>query len=368
MIVQYFDENKDNESEMLFDLINLIQEWIDEHNIPPSDDNFDLVPTQNGDVLNEDEKHCEVIADSKSKMAQKPRILMLHAYKQNGKIFRTRSKQFVKLLLNHFDLSFPNAPTKLNGTPSCPDPRCWYQYPKVIQEEKSAFNAANGSNGDSNHSNAATDGLNQNLATLLDEYTTCDYIGFFEVIQYFYKYLVDQCDGMHMDSGMESLPFIGIIAFSQGATMGTLLMWLATLTDDQFEEFIMTPHLEIVTKSGLYGLYRKYGQVFRKYLRVKACVLMSGHLYPLPKQLESSYCQFVAFCKGKGDENGKMKWKKLQCASLHTMSPADNWVPMQKAKDLCGLFENVKMVEHPNGHVVYNNKYVSEFMVKMILE
>ena len=200
------------------------------------------------------------------------------------------------------------------------------------------------------------------MATILD-CASCDYIGLFEVVQYFYKYLVDQC--------VESeTHFVGIIAFSQGATLGTLLMWLATLTDDQFEEFVMTPHLDVVTKSGLYGLYRKYGQVFRECLRIKACVLMSGHLYPLPKQLKSSYCKFVAFCKGKRDAmNGKeqQQWNKLQCASLHTMSPADKWVVMQRTKDLCGLFENVKIVEQPNGHVVYNNKYVSEFMTAKIL-
>lgn len=268
----------------------------------------------------------------------------------------------MKPLLNRFDLSFPDAPTKLNPTESCPNPFCWYQYPKVVQEEKVLSNQ-------SGSANQSTDGLNQNMATLLEDYASCDYIGFFEVIQYFYKYLVDQCV-------QSERPFAGIIAFSQGATFGTLLMWLATLTDDQFEEFVMTPHLDVVTKSGLYGLYQKYGQVFREYLRIKACVLMSGHLYPLPKQLQSSYCKFVTFCKGTGDgikekgkgkRQGQEKWERLQCASLHTMSPADKWVPMQKSMDLSGLFENVKIVEQPNGHVVYNNKFVAEFMITKIL-
>merc|ERR1712032_268487 len=101
---------------MLFDLIGLTQEWVDENNIPPSDDCFDLIPERNPtvEIFNE-QKHD----DSKP---VKPRILMLHAYKQNGKIFRSRSKKFVKPLLDHFELSFPNAPFKLNGTPSCPNP------------------------------------------------------------------------------------------------------------------------------------------------------------------------------------------------------------------------------------------------------
>merc|ERR1712154_424039 len=120
---------------------------------------------------------------------------------------------------------------------------------------------------------------------------------------------------------------------SQGSTFGTILLWLSTLTETMFETMLVEPHWDIMNKIGLYGLFKKYGQIFNKYLKIKACVLMSGHLYPLPKQLEHSYCDFVMFCNEHNEiKNKDNKWNRFQCESLHTMSKNDEWVNMEKTK------------------------------------
>ena len=272
---------------------------------------------------------------------EKPKILMLHAFRQNGKIFRQRSKNFVKILSNQYQLKYPTAPIKLNPTKSCPNPYCWYQYPKV-------------NNNNTTNNNEADDEVQSNLTNLLENYKMVELIGFCQCLKYFFQYLIDEC----MD---DNLPFIGLISFSQGSTIGTILIWLSTLTSDEFEEWIIIPNINIMNKIGLYGLFRKYGQVFLKYLKIKACVLQSGHLYPLPKQLENSFDKFVDDCH---QNENSINWKQLQCFSLHTYSPNDEWVSMDKAKDLLPLFEHTESIEHDKGHQIWNNKYIAEWVSK----
>ena len=327
---KFYDEN--NDDEMLFELINQIQEWINDNNHPPTNDNH-LNKNDEKDANQDEEKKKQSDNDKVSK------ILMLHAFKQNPKIFRTRSKNFVKLLSNKYELVYAQGPIKLNGTSSCPNPYCWYQYPKVTDND--------------NENSNDDDGAQTNLANLLKNYKECEYIGLLELIKYFYKFLVEQC----LENNSK---IIGIISFSQGSTLAAMLCWLATLNDDEFEEKVILPNLDIMNKIGLYGLFKKYGQVFNQCLKIKACVLMSGHLYPLPKQLPD-YQQFVMDCK-KGDDNDKVN--RLKCKSLHTMSDKDEWVTMEKTKDLLPMFEHTETIIHKNGHAVYNNKFVYEWIIK----
>ena len=327
-INEYYEETE-SEDRTLFDIITKIQEWIDDNNKPPTSDKFDtktnIEQKPQTNKSKQDEKESE----------NRPKILMLHAYKQNGKILRHRSKQFVNELLKKFDLSFPNAPFPLNGTKDCPNPFCWYKYPKVDDEEN--------------------DDTQTNLAKLLINHEMCQYLGLFGLLKYFYKYLID-----------EDSQFIGIIGFSQGATFGAILLWLSTLTDDEFEELVVDKHLDIMNKIGLYGLFKKYGNVFHKYLKIKAICLMSAHLYPLPKQLGESYVDFVRFCKQKKRESDTV-WNRFHCQSLHTMSKDDMWVTMDKSKDLLDMFEKTEVIVHPSGHRIYDNKYVAEWMIKHCL-
>ena len=172
-----------------------------------------------------------------------------------------------------------------------------------------------------------------------------------------------------------------------GATVGTLLVWLGSLNNDEFMEYV----LPSVSKThGLHGLFHKYGNMFAN--QYNAVVLMSGHLFPMPLQLQNSFGKWalnlLSLQNNSNSNNNDINdisndnkkdnnlqnhnqcmddnnvicqtFKKLQCHTLHVIGNTDKWVLSEQSLKATALFENSYTMTHDGAHIVpTQNKYVS---------
>ncbi|ETO06787.1 hypothetical protein RFI_30605, partial [Reticulomyxa filosa] len=308
---------------------------------------------------------------NEKKEISKPKILCLHAYKQNPKVLKRRSHKIFQRLSKEFDLYIPCAPVQLTKAVNDPDPHCWYQYGNANYQTTD-----DGNDGNNNNNN------NNNMKDLLEQ-------------QYAHYLYFDQCLTSLAKYCIENGPFDGIFAFSQGATIATLLCYLSCsylvdLKDDTMDTVFSVP------MSALNGMVHKYGNVFGTYLfREKykqpakndtsasastntlapAIVLISGHLYPLPMEMKGNYDIFVQNCKRMSTQNLKHNTNvhpRMHFKSLHIFGESDDWVHMDKSKELFHLFQHTNYIIHKGGHIVPDHlpnvvNAIHEFFVKNIL-
>ena len=193
----------------------------------------------------------------------KLKILCLHGYRQNEAIFRERSGALRKLLKKEADFFFISAPHVIPeeenlGKPAEQQVRGWF-----FSRPEKAYKGT-------------------------DETDTC--IGLEESLELVRKTIAD------------SGPFDGILAFSQGASLASMLCY--------YKQQMTEPNLHfqfIIFFSGFKSLLKPHSYMYRR---------------------------------------------QFQCPSFHTIGESDSVIPPQMSRDLAGVFDSPVTYSHIGGHFI----------------
>lgn len=211
------------------------------------------------------------------------KILMIHGYRQTEKAFREKTGGLRKSLKNHAEFVFCQAP---HTVPLSIGPESGEQ----IGEEKGWW--------------FSSDDMQYNA--LLN--TSCD-LGF--------EKSLDNLDKVFENQG----PFDGILAFSQGACLGSILCYISKINETSQHKF--------------------------KNIQFKFAILVAG------------------FKSGQSQHNFYYD-KKIQMPSLHIMGETDRVIPKEMSTSLLDYFFEPKVYQHSGGHFVPTNAEAKNSIIQFI--
>jgi len=198
------------------------------------------------------------VSKEKAKVSEKLKILCLHGYRQTGQTFRTKTGSFRKVTGKFAEFTFITAPHQVSEE----EHGWWFSTPDRTYSAKHVF--------------SEDPGFSESLSLI--EKTV-----------------------------REEGPFHGLLAFSQGAALGGLLL-----------------------------AKQEMGQLD---LGIKFAILVSA---------------FISRCGNHSDSYEEMlkSQKKIQIPTLHIMGHTDKVIEIEMSEDLLKYFDNATVLKHDGGHFV----------------